>query len=229
MKTIGLLGGMSWESTELYYRLINEETKRLLGGLHSAPIAMVSVDFDKIEQLQARQDWNTAAKLLSRKARQVESAGAELLLICTNTMHKVADQVAAAIGIPLLHIADATATRVMASGIRKVGLLGTRFTMEQQFYKGRLEQSGLEVLVPREEDRALVHRVIYEELCLARVNPASRREFQRVIDALHENGAEAVIEGCTEISLLVGQEHTEVPLFDTTRIHASEAVAEALK
>lgn len=229
MKTIGLLGGMSWESTELYYRLINEETKRVLGGLHSAPIAMVSVDFDEIEQLQAREDWDTAAKLLSGKARRIESAGAELLLICTNTMHKVADQVAGAIGIPLLHIADATATRVMASGVRSVGLLGTRFTMEQQFYKGRLEQSGLEVLVPHEEDRALVHRVIYEELCLGRVNPESRREFLRIIDALHESGAGAVIEGCTEIGLLVGQEHTDVPLFDTTRIHASQAVAEALK
>jgi aspartate racemase len=229
MKTIGLLGGMSWESTELYYRLINEETKRALGGLHSAPIAMVSVDFDEVERLQAREDWDAAAQLLSSKARQIESAGAELLLICTNTMHKVADQVAGAIGIPLLHIADATATRVMASGVRRVGLLGTRFTMEQQFYKGRLEQSGLEVLVPREEDRALVHRVIYEELCLGRVNPESRREFLRIIDALHESGAGAVIEGCTEIGLMVGQEHTDVPLFDTTRIHASQAVAEALK
>ena len=229
MKTIGLLGGMSWESTELYYRLINEETKRVLGGLHSAPIAMVSVDFHEIEQLQAREDWDASARLLSDKARQIESAGAELLLICTNTMHKVADQVAGAIGIPLLHIADATSTSVKASGIRTVGLLGKRFTMEQDFYRGRLEKSGLEVLVPDEEDRALVNRTIYEELCLGQLKPGSRREFLRIIDALYETGAEAVIEGCTEIGLLVEQEHTDVPLFDTTRIHACQAVAEALK
>jgi aspartate racemase len=229
MKTIGLLGGMSWESTELYYRLINEETKRVLGGLHSASIVMISVDFHDVERLQAQEDWDASARLLSEKARRVEAAGADLLLICTNTMHKVADQVADAIGIPLLHIADATAARVKASGIRTVGLLGTRFTMEQQFYKGRLERSGLEVLVPEAEDRALVNRVIYEELCLGRVNAESRQAFQRIIDALREDGAEAVIEGCTEIGILVGQEHTDVPLFDTTRIHARQAVAEALK
>ncbi len=229
MKTIGLLGGMSWESTELYYRLINEETKRVLGGLHSASIAMVSVDFHDVEQLQRRADWEEAARLLSKKARQVESAGADMLLICTNTMHKVADRVADAIGIPLLHIADATAARVKASGIRTLGLLGTRFTMEQRFYRARLESHGLEVLVPGAEDRALVHRAIYEELCLGRVNPESRREFLRIIDALRDGGAEAVIEGCTEIGLLVGQAHTDVPLFDTTRIHAHEAVVEALR
>jgi aspartate racemase len=229
MKTIGLLGGMSWESTELYYRLINEETKRVLGGLHSASIVMISVDFHDVERLQAQEDWDASARLLSEKARRVEAAGADLLLICTNTMHKVADQVADAIGIPLLHIADATAARVKASGIRTVGLLGTRFTMEQPFYKGRLERSGLEVLVPEAEDRALVNRVIYEELCLGRVNAESRQAFQRIIDALREDGAEAVIEGCTEIGILVGQEHTDVPLFDTTRIHARQAVAEALK
>jgi aspartate racemase len=228
MKTIGLLGGMSWESTELYYRLINEETKRLRGGLHSAPIVMVSVDFHEIERLQVRDDWDAATRILSEHARRIESAGAELLLICTNTMHKVADQVATTIGIPLLHIADATAARVKASGVRTVGLLGTRFTMEQSFYTDRLEQGGLRVVVPDEADRALVHRVIYEELCLGRVNSESRQSFLRIIDALHESGAEAVIEGCTEIGLLVGREHTDVPLFDTTRIHASQAVAEAL-
>jgi aspartate racemase len=229
MRTIGLLGGMSWESTELYYRLINEQTKRVLGGLHSAPIAMVSVDFHEIEQLQEQGDWDAAATLLSEKARRVESAGAELLLICTNTMHKVADQVAASIGIPLLHIADATAAHVKASGIDAVGLLGTRFTMEQEFYKARLQKNGLTVLVPEVQDRAFVHRVIYEELCLGRVLPESRQGFLQIIDTLHESGARAVIEGCTEIGLLVGQEHTDVPLFDTTRIHASHAVAEALR
>ena len=190
MKTIGLLGGMSWESTELYYRLINEETKRILGGLHSAPIAMVSVDFHDIERLQARDDWDAAAGLLAEKARQIELAGAGLLLICTNTMHKVADQVADAIGIPLLHIADATARHVKAAGARTVGLLGTRFTMEEQFYKARLESGGLTVLVPTEEDRALVHRVIYEELCLGRITSGSRQAFLRIIDDLRERGAE---------------------------------------
>jgi aspartate racemase len=229
MKTIGLLGGMSWESTELYYRLINEETKRVLGGLHSASIAMVSVDFSDIERLQVQADWDSAAGLLSEKACQVESAGADFLLICTNTMHIVADRVADAINVPLLHIADATAAQVKASGLHTVGLLGTRFTMEQEFYKSRLERSGIGVLVPEAEDRNLVHRVIYEELCLGRVDPASRREFLRVIDALHASGAEAVIEGCTEIGMLVGQEHTSVPLFDTTRIHALQAVTLALK
>jgi aspartate racemase len=229
MKTIGLLGGMSWESTELYYRLINEETKRIRGGLHSAPVVILSVDFQEIEQFQEQGDWDAAAALLADKARVIESAGADLLLICTNTMHKVADTVSAAIGIPLLHIADATADRIHGAGVRTVGLLGTRFTMEQQFYKDRLEQSGLSVLVPEVMDRALVHRVIYEELCMGRVTAESRREFLRIIDALHDSGAEAVIEGCTEIGLLIGQEHTAVPLFDTTRIHASQAVTEALK
>jgi aspartate racemase len=229
MKTIGLLGGMSWESTELYYRLINEETKRVLGGLHSASIAMVSVDFHEVERLQVQADWDASAELLSDKACQVEAAGADFLLICTNTMHMVADRVADAIDIPLLHIADATAAEVKASGLHTVGLLGTRFTMEQEFYKGRLERHGIGVLVPEAEDRNLVHRVIYEELCLGQVNPVSRHEFLRVIDALHASGAEAVIEGCTEIGLLVGQEHTSVPLFDTTRIHALQAVTEALE
>jgi aspartate racemase len=229
MKTIGLLGGMSWESTALYYRLINEETKRIRGGLHSAPVVMLSVDFHEIEKFQEQGDWDAAAALLADKARVIESAGADLLLICTNTMHKVAGTVSAAIGIPLLHIADATADRIHGAGIRTVGLLGTRFTMEQEFYRGRLEQSGLSVLVPDAMDRALVHRVIYEELCMGRVNTESRREFLRIIEALHDSGAEAVIEGCTEIALLVGQEHTAVPLFDTTRIHASQAVTEALK
>ena len=229
MKTIGLLGGMSWQSTELYYRLINEETKRVLGGLHCAPIVMVSVDFHEIEALQAREEWDAAARILSQQAGRIESAGADLLLICTNTMHKVADRVAAGIGIPLLHIADATATRVTASGVRTAGLLGTRFTMEQSFYIDRLERGGLGVVVPDSEDRALVNRVIYQELCLGRVNPNSRREFLRIVHALSDRGAEAVIAGCTEIGLLVCQEHTDVPLFDTTRIHASEAVAHALQ
>ena len=229
MKTIGLLGGMSWESTELYYRWINEETKRLRGGLHSAPIAMVSVDFQEIETLQHRGDWAAAGAVLAHKAQQVEAAGADFLLICTNTMHNVAEQVQAALSIPLLHIADATADRIRQADLHTVGLLGTQFTMEQDFYKGRLAQKGLKVRVPPKDDRQIVHRIIYQELCLGQVRDSSRREFLRIIDQLHAAGAQGVIEGCTEIVMLVQQEHTRVPLFDTTAIHAQQAVAEALK
>ena len=229
MKTIGLLGGMSWESTELYYRLINEETKRRLGGLHSAPIAMVSVDFHEIEDYQRQGDWDAAAEALAGKARQIEMAGAEFLLICTNTMHRVAEEVQSAINIPLLHLADATATRINQTGTKTVGLLGTKFTMEQDFYKNRLEQQGITVLVPTESDRAIVHQVIYDELCLGDVRDSSRSEYLRIIEELSARGAEGVIEGCTEIVMLVQQEHTSVPLFDTTSIHAQEAVAEALR
>ncbi len=229
MKTIGLLGGMSWESTELYYRWINEETKRMRGGLHSAPIVMISVDFQQIEALQHKGDWSAAGAILARKAHQVEAAGADILLICTNTMHNVAAQVEAAISIPLLHIADATASQIKQADMDTVGLLGTKFTMEQDFYKGRLEQKGLTVLVPSDKDRTIVHRIIYEELCLGDVRDRSRKEFLRIIDQLHAEGAQGVIEGCTEIVMLVQQQHTGVPLFDTTAIHAREAVAEALK
>lgn len=229
MKTIGLLGGMSWESTELYYRLINEETRRRLGGLHSAPVAMVSVDFQHIEELQHQGNWTAAGEILAGKARQVEAAGADFLLVCTNTMHKVAAEIEAAISIPLLHLADATAGRVRASGIGTIGLLGTKFTMEQDFYRGRLEQQGLDVLTPGGEDREIVHRVIYEELCLGRVLEDSRKEYLRIIDGLAAAGAQGVIEGCTEIAMLVQQDHTQVPLFDTTAIHALEAVALALQ
>ena len=229
MKTIGLLGGMSWESTAHYYRLINEATRKSLGGLHSAPIAMFSVDFQEIEALQHAGDWDATAEILASKATQVEAAGAELLLICTNTMHIVADQIAAAINIPLLHIADATAAVIRESGITAVGLLGTKFTMEQEFYRGRLVGHGLDVIVPPEQDRNIVHRVIYEELCRGETKDESRAEFLRIIDDLQQQGAEAVIEGCTEIGLLVKQEHTKVPLFDTTSIHAQQAVVEALR
>tara|TARA_B100001750_G_scaffold155970_1_gene125257 strand:- start:205 stop:894 length:690 start_codon:yes stop_codon:yes gene_type:complete len=228
MKTIGLLGGMSWESTELYYRLINEETKRQLGGLHSAPIAMVSVDFDKLEKLQHADDWSAMAEMLSKRARQVEVAGADFLLICSNTMHKVADEVAESIDIPLLHLADATARRIVDAGIRTVGLLGTRFTMEHDFYKDILREHGLKVLTPAVEDRTTVHRVIYDELCLGLIRDASRQEFRSIMDALMDAGAEAVIEGCTEIGMLVAPNDTDIRLFDTTRIHAEEAVAYAL-
>ena len=229
MKTIGMLGGMSWESTSVYYRMINEATKRALGGFHSAQIAMVSVDFAEIEELQQRCDWTASADLLSVNARQIEAAGAELLLICTNTMHKVADEIAAAVKIPLLHIADATASRIIAAGYSKVGLLGTRFTMEEKFYSGRLEQLGLEVLTPNEADRILIHRVIYEELCMGEIRDDSRRDFVSIIDRLSDAGAECVVEGCTEITMLVGPDDVRVPLFDTTAIHAEEAVAMALQ
>ena len=228
MKTIGLLGGMSWESTALYYRLINEETRRRLGGLHSAPIVLVSVDFEAVESLQNKGDWAAAGALLAEAARRVESAGADLLLICTNTMHKVADDVAGAIDIPLLHIADATARKIADAGIKTVGLLGTRFTMEQTFYRIRLKNHGIDVLTPSEAGRDLVHRVIYDELCLGLVHKESRDAFLDIIDELGSRGAEAVVEGCTEIGMLVADEHTDIRLFDTTRIHAEEAVAIAI-
>lgn len=228
MKTIGLLGGMSWESTALYYRLINEGTRDVLGGLHSAKISMVSVDFHEIEELQQSGDWDTMATILVSKALDIESAGADFLLICTNTMHKVADDVAAAINIPLLHIADATAISIKKSGATTVGLLGTRFTMEEEFYKGRLEHHGLNVLVPSDDDRDIVHQVIYSELCIGEINVDSRDEYLRIIDDLTRRGADAIIAGCTEIGLLVKPEHTKAPLFDTTVIHAQQAVIEAL-
>lgn len=225
MKTIGLLGGMSWESTAHYYQLINEGVKHRLGGLHSAKIALVSVDFAPIASLQKQGDWATAGELLAKEAQQIEQAGAEGLLICTNTMHKVADTVQAAITIPILHIADATAEALLTAGVKNVGLLGTAFTMEQDFYKGRLaDQFGLNVLVPPAEKRALIHQVIFQELCLGQINAASKQAYLRIIDQLVEQGAEAVILGCTEIGLLVKQSDTTVPLFDTTEIHARQAV-----
>ncbi len=229
MKTIGLLGGMSWESTSLYYRLINEETKRRLGKLHSARIAMVSFDFQDIETLQMQDDWDAAADILVDGARRVEKASADFLLICSNTMHKVADTVADAVDIPLLHLADATAERITDAGIQTVGLLGTRFTMEHDFYKGRLEQRDITVLTPDAEGRELVNRVIYEELCLGITQGESRKAFIEVIDELTERGASAVVQGCTEIGLLVNEQHTNVTLFDTCRIHAERAVDLALE
>ncbi len=229
MKTIGLLGGMSWESTVGYYRAINKGVKNSLGGLHSAKIAMYSVDFDPIEKLQHSGDWDGTAKILSQAAKGIESAGADFILICTNTMHKVAQEIENAINIPLLHIADATADVLVKEGIKTVGLLGTAFTMEEDFYKGRLtEKYGLNVLVPEKEDRDVVHGVIYEELCLGNIDANSKAEYLRIIDALAKDGAEAVILGCTEIGMLVSQEDTMVKLLDTTEIHAQKAVEYAL-
>ena len=229
MKTIGLLGGMSWESTVGYYQAINQGIKASLGGLHSAKVAMVSVDFSEIEKLQHSGDWEGTAKILSQAAINVELAGADFLLICTNTMHKVAPEIEKAINIPLLHIADATAGVLVKKGIKTVGLLGTAFTMEQDFYKGRLKDNfGLTVIVPNEADRKLVHNVIYKELCLGNSVPASKAEYLRIIESLAEQGAEAVILGCTEIGMLVDQADTEVTLLDTTYIHAQKAVEWAI-
>ena len=229
MKTVGLLGGMSWESSVGYYRAINEGVKDSLGGLHSAKIAMYSVDFEPIEKLQHDGDWEGTAKILSEAAKNVQNAGADFLLICTNTMHKVAPQIEKAIDIPLLHIADATAEVLVKKGIKTVGLLGTAFTMEQDFYKGRLNENyGLTVLVPNETDRKIVHNVIYKELCLGYSLPDSKIEYLRIIESLVNQGAEAVILGCTEIGMLVEQTDTEVILLDTTYIHAQKAVEWAI-
>jgi len=230
MKTIGLLGGMSWESTELYYRLINVGVKEKLGGLHSAKIAMYSVDFHQIERRQHSGDWAGTATILSDAAQKVAAAGANFLVICTNTMHKVAPQIEQAINIPILHIADATAERILEAGIKTIGLLGTNFTMEQAFYKGRLAETyGLNVIVPQRPDREIVHKVIYDELCLGHVVPTSGAAYLRIINEMADQGAEGIILGCTEITMLIQQEHTETPLFDTTAIHAQAAVAKALR
>lgn len=229
MKTIGLLGGMSWESTVDYYRAINEGVRKALGGLHSAKIVMYSVDFEPINKLQHEGDWEETARILSAAARRVESAGADFLLICTNTMHKVAPQIEEAISIPLLHIADATAKVLVHEGIKTVGLLGTAFTMEQAFYKGRLSENyELNVLVPGNEDRQAVHNIIYQELCLGKIKSNSKTEYLRIIDSLSNQGAEAVILGCTEIGMLVNQGDTKVKLLDTTVIHAEKAVEHAI-
>jgi aspartate racemase len=228
MKTIGLIGGMSWESTVPYYRLINEAIKARLGGLHSAKIVLYSVDFHEIEQWQRAGDWDAAGRSLAQVASTLQSAGADFLVLCTNTMHKVAPAIEAAVGIPLLHVVDATAADIRAAGFHKVGLLGTRFTMEQAFYTDRLEQCGLQVLTPDQASRDIVHRVIYEELCLGAIRDESRDFYRSVMADLVERGAEAIILGCTEISMLVGAGDATVPLFDTTRIHARKAVEMAL-
>jgi len=229
MRRIGLIGGMSWESTAVYYRLLNQLVREELGGLHSAECVLYSVDFAEIQAMQASGSWDVAAERLSNAARLLEGAGVDMVLICTNTMHKVADVVEASVSVPLLHLADTTAEAVRAAGVRTVGLLGTAFTMEQDFYRDRLASHGLEVLVPEAEDRGLVHRVIFDELCLGVVQDASREAFRAVIDRLTERGAAGVILGCTEIELLVGQDDSPVPVFPTTRLHAEAAVRLALE
>lgn len=230
MKTIGMLGGMSWESTSSYYRAINEGIKQELGGLHSAKICMYSVDFEEIEKLQQAEKWDDTAVILSHAAQNIERGGANFLLICTNTMHKVADQIQASINIPILHIADATAEALVNDGITKVGLLGTNFTMEQTFYKDRITSKyDIEVIVPEEQERQVIHDIIYNELCLGTIKDYSRTKYLKTISRLQENGAQAVILGCTEIALLVSQTDTPVLLYDTTEIHAAQAVAFALE
>ena len=230
MKTIGLLGGMSWESTVIYYRLINEEIKDRLGGLHSAKIILYSVDLDPIEKLVDAGDWDKISEILSNAALRVQSAGADCLLICCNTVHRIAPQIEKAIQIPLLHIVDATADVLVRDGIRKLGLLGTTYTMEQDFYRGRLNRNyGLDVLVPEAGDRNIVHEIIIQELSMGQVKDASRKEYLRVIDELANKGAEAIILGCTEICLLVSQHDTCVKLYDTTAIHSEKGVGYALQ
>ena len=229
MKTIGLMGGMSWESTVGYYRAINQGVKNALGGHHSGRIVMHSVDFEPIKQMQHVGDWAGTATILADAARSIEAAGADFLVICTNTMHIVAPEVEAAIGIPILHIADATAEVLLAEGVGTVGLLGTAFTMEEDFYKGRLtEKFGLKVVTPEAADRKIVHDVIYQELCLGNFPDPSRKQYVRIIDELADRGAEAVILGCTEIGMLVKQADTPVMLCDTTAVHAAKAVEYAL-
>jgi aspartate racemase len=229
VKTIGLIGGMSWESTVPYYRLINEGVKQRLGGLHSARVVLYSVDFHDIERLQHADRWDEAGAMLANAARALQSAGAEFLVLCTNTMHKVAPAIEAAVAIPLLHIADPTAEAVKQAGIHTVGLLGTRFTMEEDFYRGRLESHhGLTVVIPDAADRDVVHRVIYDELCLGITQDASRAAYREIIGRLVAQGAQGIILGCTEIGLLVKTEDAPVPLFDTTALHAASAVEFAL-
>ena len=229
MKTIGLIGGMSWESTVPYYQTINRLIGARLGGLHSARIVLFSVDFHEIEQLQHADRWTEAAEILARAARALERAGADFLVLCTNTMHRVAPEITRAVSLPLLHIADATAERIKAARLERVGLIATRFTMEQDFYRGRLERGhGLHVLVPPAEDREIVHRVIYDELCRGIVREESRAEFRRIVADLVRAGAGGVILGCTEISLLFRAADASVPVFDTTEIHAEAAATYAL-
>jgi aspartate racemase len=228
VRTIGLLGGMSWESSALYYRLLNESVREELGGLHSARCVLLSVDFDGIARLQEAGDWARAGELLAADARSLQAAGADVVLLCTNTMHSVADAVTAALDVPLLHIGDSTAEAVTAAGLTRIGLLGTRYTMEQPFLADRLTGAGLEVVVPEQADRDLVHRVIYDELVLGVVREESRQAYREVVDRLVARGAQGVVLGCTEIELLIGPDDVDVPTFPTTALHVAAAVRAAL-
>jgi len=228
VKTIGLLGGMSWESSLLYYRIVNQQVRARLGGLHSANCLMMSVDFEAIERMQKRGEWDEAGLALADAARRLERGGADFVVLCTNTMHKVADAIAGAIAIPLLHIADVTADAIRRAGVRRAGLLATRFTMEQDFYRDRLASHGIDVLTPAVQARAEVHRIIYDELCHGRVEAASKRIYLDIVRDLIERGAWGIILGCTEIGMLIGQGDFAAPVFDTTLLHATAAVDRAL-
>lgn len=230
MKTIGMIGGMSWESSLEYYRIMNQAAKEKLGGFHSAPCILYSVDFNDVEKLQHQGDWESLTRLMIEAAQSVKKAGADFLVICTNTMHKMADDVQRAIQIPLLHIADVTAEAVKANGQSVVGLLGTKFTMEQDFYKGRLQEiHGIDVLIPEDKERQVIHDILYNELCLGEIKELSKGKFQSIIQNLVQRGAQGVILGCTEIPLIVRQEDYEIPLYDTTALHARAAVDFALQ
>ncbi|MCK4431204.1 MAG: aspartate/glutamate racemase family protein [Candidatus Aminicenantes bacterium] len=230
MKTIGMIGGMSWESSLEYYRIMNQAVKEKLGGFHSAPCILYSVDFDDVEKLQHQGDWESLTRLMIEAAQRVKKAGADFLVICTNTMHKMADEVQGAIQIPLLHIADVAAGAVKANGQSRVGLLGTKFTMEQDFYKGRLQEiHGIDVLIPEDKERQVIHDILYNELCLGEIKELSKGKFQSIIQNLVKRGAQGVILGCTEIPLIVRQEDYEIPLYDTTALHSRAAVDFALQ
>jgi aspartate racemase len=229
MKTIGLLGGMSWESTSQYYRLINEQIRQQLGGLHSAKISLFSVDFDPLEKQMRSADWQACVAILQDGARRVAAAGADFLLLCTNTLHKLAAEIETAIDIPFIHIIDATAEQIVDQNIKRIGLLGTRFTMEESFYTERLQRYNIATIVPSSDDRAIVDRVIFNELCLGQIKEPSKDEYLRIIKGLVDWGAEAIIAGCTEIPLLVPAEECPVPFFDTTALHAAKAVQLALE
>jgi len=229
MKTIGLLGGMSWESTVTYYRIINEGIREKCGGMHSARILLYSVDFAEIEECQSKGDWDRSAEILGAAAGDLEKAGADFIVICTNTMHKIVPQMQKMISIPILHIADATANVLIENGVSKAALLGTKYTMTQDFYKARLIGRGISVLIPDETDIETVNHIIYDELCLGVISEASRVKYQRIIEKMKENGAQGVILGCTEIGLLIKQKDSVLPVFDTTLIHGQAAVKEALR
>jgi aspartate racemase len=228
MKTIGLIGGMSWESSIEYYRIVNEAMKQRLGGHNNARSVMVTLNFEEIVQMQRAGEWQALGERMADAARQLERAGADMVLICTNTMHKLSEEVEAAVSIPLVHIADVTARAILAAGLKRIALLGTRFTMEQEFYRERLGRFGIDVMIPEEDDRAMVHGVIFDELCHGVANDASRREYMRVIEAMQAAGAEGVVLACTEIPLLIKQSDVSLPLFDTTELHALAAVEAAL-
>lgn len=229
MKTIGLIGGMSWESTATYYKIINETVKDLLGGLHSAKCVLYSVDFYEIEECQSRGDWDKSAEILTQAAANLEKAGADYIVICTNTMHKVAAQIQKRIGVPILHIAEVTADELLKHKIKKVALLGTKYTMEQDFYKKKLIDRGIEVLVPKDTDRVLVNDIIYHELCLGTISEESKRAYLEIMGKLSESGAQGIILGCTEIGLLIKQSDTSIPLFDTTYLHAHRAATQSIE